>query len=141
MTENINLSREEENLWYRKELLWIVLANSFLIRFSVSWKSQNFDTILSLWNAIFERINSSISFWLKISDRKLNESEFFNRIWTYFRFLMSIENINKRWLKIFFERIFIKSFSIIFFHLRFYSVENISNQLFCLFMFILDFLW
>jgi hypothetical protein len=38
MTENINLRREEENLWYRKELLWIVLANSSLIWFSVSWQ-------------------------------------------------------------------------------------------------------
>ncbi len=143
MTENINLSREEENLWYRKELLWIVLANSFLIRFSVSWKSQNFDTILSLWNAIFERINSSISFWLKISDRKLNESEFFNFIWiwTYFRFLMSIESINKRWFKVLLERIFIKSFSIIFLLFRFHSVKNILNQLFCFFMIICYSLW
>jgi hypothetical protein len=42
--------------------------------------NQNSDIILSLWNAIFERIISSISFWLEISDRKLNESEFFNCI-------------------------------------------------------------
>jgi hypothetical protein len=27
MSENINLRKEEENLWYRKELLWVVLAN------------------------------------------------------------------------------------------------------------------
>jgi hypothetical protein len=85
-------------------------------------KRQNFDTISLLWNAIFERINTSISFWLEISDRKLIESEFFNRIWTYFRLLMSIESINKRWLKILLERIFIRSFSIIFFHLRFHLI-------------------
>jgi hypothetical protein len=85
-------------------------------------KRQNSDIIFFLWNAIFERINTSISFWLEISDRKLIESEFFNRIWTYFRFLVSIESINKRWLKILLERIFIKSFSIIFFHLRFHFV-------------------
>ncbi len=41
---------------------------------------QDSDITLSLWNAIFERIISSISFWLEISDRKLNESEFFNCI-------------------------------------------------------------
>ncbi len=102
---------------------------------------QNFDIILFFWNAIFERINWFISFWLKISDRKSNESEFSNRIWTYFRLLVSIESINKRWLKILLERIFIRSFSIIFFHLRFHSVENILNQLFCFFMFILDSMW
>jgi hypothetical protein len=85
-------------------------------------KRQDFDTTFFLWNAIFERINTSISFWLEISDRKLNESEFFNRIWTYLRFLVSIESISKRWLKILFERIFIRSFSIIFFHLRFHFI-------------------
>jgi hypothetical protein len=51
--------------------------NKINFRFLVD---QNSDIILSLWNAIFERIISSISFWLEISDRKLNESEFSNCI-------------------------------------------------------------
>jgi hypothetical protein len=37
-----------------------------------------------------------ISFWLKILNSNSNETEFFNRIRTYFRLLMSIESINKR---------------------------------------------
>jgi hypothetical protein len=48
MTENINLKREEENLWYRKELLWIVLVNSFLIWFSVSWQKSELWQLESL---------------------------------------------------------------------------------------------
>jgi hypothetical protein len=39
-------------------------------------------------------------FWLKISNLNFNESEFSNRIQTFFRFLVSIESINKRWFKV-----------------------------------------
>jgi hypothetical protein len=57
---------------------------------------QNSDTIFFLWNAIFERIISSFSFWLEILSSNLDESEFSSRIRTYFRFLVPIESISKR---------------------------------------------
>ncbi len=132
MTENINLEREEENLWYRKELLWVVLANSFLIWFSVSWLMSKLWHYFLLWNAIFERIEK-FSFRLEVLSSNVNESEFFNCIRSYFRFLVSIESINKRtffWLH-----------SIIFFHFRFHLIQNVLNQLFCFSMFVSDSLW
>jgi hypothetical protein len=94
---------------------------------------QNFDIISLLWNAIFERIISSFSFWLEILSSNLNESEFFSRIRTYFRLLLSIENINKRTL--------FWSHSIIFFHFRFHLIQNVLNQLFCLSVLASDSLW
>ncbi len=120
MTENINLRREEENLWYRKKLLWIVLVNSFLIWFNVSWQNSEFRHYFLLSNAIFERIVWSISFWLKILDRILNESKFFNCIRTYFRSLESIEIINKCMIMF------------IFVHFRLNSIESVFYQILCL---------
>jgi hypothetical protein len=68
MIENINLRKEEENLWYRKELLWIVLANSFLIWFSVNWRMSE----LQRKSMMFVEISSSIkvesdALWLNIT--------------------------------------------------------------------------
>jgi hypothetical protein len=81
-------------------------------------KDQNSDITSSLWNAIFERI--LFSFWLEISNRNFNEFEFSNCIRTYFRFLESIESINKRQILL------------VFFHFRLYLIENIFNQILCL---------
>jgi hypothetical protein len=140
MTENIDLEKKKENLSYTKSfcescsLFFLNRINfRFLVAFIIVIKDQDSDTTFSLWNAIFERINSSFSFWLEISDRKLNESESFNRIWTYFRLLVSIESISKQtffWLH-----------SIIFFHLRFHLIQHVLNQLFCFLVFVSDSLW
>jgi hypothetical protein len=97
MTKNIDLRKEKGNLLYRDFMcVWEVDKSNLIESSSILWwicLMQDSDTIFSFWNAIFERI---ISFRLEISDRKLNESEFSNHFWTYFRFLMSIENISKQ---------------------------------------------
>jgi hypothetical protein len=119
MTENINLRNEEENLWYRKELLWVVFANSSLIWFSVSWWMSEFWHYFLLWNAIFDRI-VFILVVIRDSDRILNESEFSNRIKTYFRFLVLIETINQR------------KILLIFLYFRLHLVESVFHQILCL---------
>ncbi len=135
MTREYWLKKRKRNSTVQKDFLWELLASSFLIRFNfVSCKRDQIDRILTLSLSFEMRSPSALfSLRLEISDRKLNESEFSNRIWTYFRFLMSIESISKR--------IFFWSHSIIFFHLRFHLIQDFLKQLFDFLMFISYSLW
>jgi hypothetical protein len=106
MTENIDLREKEKRKSTVQSLCVWKVDKSSLIRssfeFLVILNCQDSDIIFFFQNAIFERIVEIVLDLIKIFRSTLHEFEFSNCMRSYFRFLVSIESINKRWLKIFF---------------------------------------
>jgi hypothetical protein len=98
------LKKRKKKIYCTKILCVCEKSTSLILSSQVRFSDQSAWCRILTLSSSFEMRSSSafykVSFRLEILSSNFNESEFFNCMRSYFRPLVSIESISKRWLKI-----------------------------------------